>query len=47
MVDAELYLRSLAAIYDAVAALDLPSGRAVAISIPNWSVVPAAAASRP
>lgn len=40
---AELYVRSLATIYDAVAALDLPSGRVVAISIPNWSVVPAAA----
>jgi len=40
---AELYVRSLATIYDAVAALDLSSGRVVAISIPNWSVVPAAA----
>ena len=40
---AEQYARSLAAIYDAVAALELPSGRVVAISIPNWSIVPAAA----
>jgi lysophospholipase L1-like esterase len=30
-------------IHDAVATLGLPSGRGVAISIPNWSVVPAAA----
>ena len=36
------YRTSLLNIYDEVAALDLPSGRALAISIPNWSVVPAA-----
>jgi lysophospholipase L1-like esterase len=36
------YRASLVTIYDAVAALDLASGRALAISIPNWSVVPAA-----
>jgi lysophospholipase L1-like esterase len=39
----ESYSKSLATIYDAVAALDLPPSQAVAISIPNWSVVPAAA----
>jgi acyl-CoA thioesterase I len=39
----EQYRRSLAKIYDAVATLGLPEGRVVAISIPNWSVVPAAA----
>ena len=39
----EQYRTSLAKIYDAVGALDLPAGRVVAISIPNWSVVPAAA----
>ena len=39
----EQYRRSLVKIYDAVATLGLPQGRAVAISIPNWSVVPAAA----
>jgi lysophospholipase L1-like esterase len=38
----EKYRASLATIYDAVAALHLPSGRTLAISIPNWSVVPAA-----
>jgi lysophospholipase L1-like esterase len=36
------YRASLASIYDEVATLRLPSGRALAISIPNWSVVPAA-----
>lgn len=36
------YRASLARIYDAVAGLGLPAGRVVAISIPNWSVVPAA-----
>ena len=36
------YRASLVTIYDEVAALELPSGRALAISIPNWSVVPAA-----
>ena len=40
----ELYRTSLAAIYDAIASPGLPIGRVVAISIPNWSVVPAAAA---
>jgi lysophospholipase L1-like esterase len=39
----ESYGKSLAAIYDEVATLHLGSGRTVAISIPNWSVVPAAA----
>ena len=39
----ESYGKSLSAIYDAVAALQLAPGRVVAISIPNWSVVPAAA----
>jgi hypothetical protein len=29
-------------IYKALAARDLPAGRGAAISIPNWSVVPAA-----
>jgi lysophospholipase L1-like esterase len=38
----EKYRASLVTIYDAVAALDLVSGRMLAISIPNWSVVPAA-----
>ncbi|HEV2034908.1 MAG TPA: SGNH/GDSL hydrolase family protein [Candidatus Dormibacteraeota bacterium] len=38
----EQYRGSLVQIYDAVAALRLPAGRVVAISIPNWSVVPAA-----
>jgi len=37
------YRKSLVDIYDAVASLELESGRSVAISIPNWSVVPAAA----
>lgn len=36
------YRSSLVEIYDEVAALRLPSGRVVAISIPSWSVVPAA-----
>jgi lysophospholipase L1-like esterase len=40
----ERYRDSLATIYDAIATLRLAPGRAVAISIPNWSVVPAAAA---
>ncbi|HVC76848.1 MAG TPA: SGNH/GDSL hydrolase family protein [Candidatus Micrarchaeaceae archaeon] len=40
---AQVYKRALAVIYDAVAATALPAGRVVAISIPNWSVVPAAA----
>jgi lysophospholipase L1-like esterase len=38
----EQYRISLVEIYDAVAALGLPPGRVVAISIPNWSEVPAA-----
>jgi lysophospholipase L1-like esterase len=36
------YSASLQRIYSAVAALELGAGRVVAISIPNWSVVPAA-----
>jgi lysophospholipase L1-like esterase len=36
------YRGSLATIYDEVAANRLPLGRAFAISLPNWSVVPAA-----
>jgi hypothetical protein len=40
---ADQYRKSLAEIYDAVASLGLPSGHVVAIAIPNWSVVPAAA----
>jgi acyl-CoA thioesterase I len=39
---AEQYRSSLAEIYDNVATLELPAGRVVAISLPNWSVVPAA-----
>jgi lysophospholipase L1-like esterase len=38
----EEYGASLRKIYDEVAGLLLPAGRAVAISLPNWSVVPAA-----
>jgi acyl-CoA thioesterase I len=38
-----LYGKSLATIYDAVVALRLEPGRVIAIAIPNWSVVPAAA----
>jgi acyl-CoA thioesterase I len=38
----EEYGASLRKIYDAVASLELPVGRAVAISLPNWSTVPAA-----
>ena len=37
------YRKSLVTIYDAVEELHLGTGRVVAISIPNWSVVPAAA----
>ena len=37
------YRKSLVKIYDTVGTLELPSGRTVAISIPNWSVTPAAA----
>jgi lysophospholipase L1-like esterase len=40
---AEQYRKSLVRIYDTVGALELATGRAVAISIPNWSVAPAAA----
>lgn len=36
------YRESLVEIYDAVASTHLTAGRIVAISIPNWSVVPAA-----
>jgi acyl-CoA thioesterase-1 len=36
------YKVSLVTIYDRVAGLSLPPGRVAAISIPNWSVVPAA-----
>ena len=36
------YRASLVSIYDEVAGLHLPAGRVIAISIPNWSVVPAA-----
>jgi lysophospholipase L1-like esterase len=36
------YRESLVEIYDAIAATKLPVGRVAAISIPNWSVVPAA-----
>jgi acyl-CoA thioesterase-1 len=39
----ESYGKSLATIYDAVAALELEPGMVIAIAIPNWSVVPAAA----
>jgi lysophospholipase L1-like esterase len=38
----EAYRQSLVEIYDTVAALQLPSGRVAAISIPDWSVVPSA-----
>jgi lysophospholipase L1-like esterase len=38
----EQYRTSLVRIYDKVGALGLSSGRVVAISIPNWSEVPAA-----
>ena len=38
----EQYRASLVQIYDEVASLALPAGQVVAISIPNWSVVPAA-----
>jgi len=36
------YDASLRSIYKALAALGLPAGRGAAISLPNWSVVPAA-----
>ena len=38
----EHYRVSLREIYDAVAGLELPAGKVAAISIPNWSTVPAA-----
>jgi acyl-CoA thioesterase-1 len=38
----EQYRESLVEIYDAIARLDLAPGRVVAISIPDWSAVPAA-----
>jgi acyl-CoA thioesterase I len=37
------YRKSLVEIYDAIASQGLQSGHVVAIAIPNWSVVPAAA----
>jgi acyl-CoA thioesterase I len=39
----ESYGKSLVTIYDAVAALELEPGVVIAVAIPNWSVVPAAA----
>ena len=39
---AEAYRESLVEIYDTVATVHLPTGRVAAISIPDWSVVPAA-----
>jgi lysophospholipase L1-like esterase len=39
----EQYRQSLVDIYDSVRSLSLPAGRVVAISIPKWSVTPAAA----
>jgi acyl-CoA thioesterase-1 len=38
----EQYREAMIEIYDAIAGLDLQPGRVVAISIPDWSVVPAA-----
>ena len=38
----EQYRAALQRIYDAIASLELPAGHVAAISIPNWSVVPAA-----
>jgi len=38
----DAYRESLVEIYDAIATLHLPRGRTAAISIPDWSVVPAA-----
>jgi lysophospholipase L1-like esterase len=40
--ETDQYRASLVTIYDEVATLDLLPGRVLAISIPNWSVVPAA-----
>ena len=39
---ADEYRSCLMTIYDEVATLELPLGQVVALSIPNWSVVPAA-----
>jgi lysophospholipase L1-like esterase len=39
---AQQYRESLVEIYDAIATLRLPRGRVASVSIPNWSVVPAA-----
>jgi len=39
---AQQYRESLVEIYDPIAATHLKAGRVAAISIPNWSVVPAA-----
>ncbi len=39
---AQQYRESLVEIYDAIAATKLPAGRVAAISIPSWSVAPAA-----
>lgn len=39
---AEEYRSSLVTIYDAIASLRLPEGHVLAVSIPNWSAVPAA-----
>jgi lysophospholipase L1-like esterase len=36
------YRESLVEIYDAIAGLKLRQGRVLAVSIPNWSIVPAA-----
>jgi acyl-CoA thioesterase-1 len=38
----DAYRESLNRIYDAIATLDLPPGSVIAVSIPDWSVVPAA-----
>ena len=38
----DAYRESVVEIYDVIATLGLPRGRAAAISIPDWSVVPAA-----
>lgn len=40
----DAYRSSVAEIYDAVATLRLPRGRVAAISIPEWSIAPAAEA---
>jgi acyl-CoA thioesterase I len=40
----EQYRESLVEIYEGIATVELPRGRVVAISIPDWSVVPAARA---